>query len=91
MWLGLVLILFIALLLLGGLAAGGVYAIVLIPIAAIVLVGALILSMWRRATQPREPTPRQHLSPDLPHSPGQNVHAAPSTPDQITDARQGAQ
>lgn len=52
MWLGLVFLFVIVLALLGGVVVGGIYALILLPIAAIILVGALGLTIWRRANDP---------------------------------------
>jgi hypothetical protein len=61
---------------------------VLVPIAAIILIGAVIYTMWGRASEPpnlrRE---RENIDP-LPHTPGQNVRPRPSD---IVDARQRSQ
>jgi hypothetical protein len=91
MWLALPLLLLIVLVLAGGLVVGGIYAIVLVPIAAIVLIGAVVYTMWDRASEPpnlrRE---RQGVAP-LPHTPGQNAQSSPSTPNEIVDAQRQSQ
>jgi hypothetical protein len=92
MWLGLVLILAVALALIGGVVVGGVFAFILVPIAAIIVVTALVMSMWARANRPREGAQRPG-SPDnsLPHGAHSNAASTPATPDQLVDARQQAQ
>ncbi|MBV9817853.1 MAG: hypothetical protein JOZ07_05820 [Solirubrobacterales bacterium] len=92
MWLAVPILIIVVLALLGGLAAGGVYAAVLIPIAAIILLVAMITSLWRRATgEGEDPRERRRTEVPLPHTSPQNTPATPATPDQIVDARREAQ
>ena len=79
------------LLLIGGLLAGGIYTIVFLPIAVIITVGAIIYTMWAKSTQPANlPGERERVQP-LPHTDHPNAAPAPSTPDQLVDARRGQQ
>jgi hypothetical protein len=93
MWLGLILLIIIVLALLGGVIVGGVYALVLLPIAAIILVGALLSMLWNRS---RDPAARAHtaerLRPPSVGGPGAEANApsAQATPDEILDARRDA-
>jgi hypothetical protein len=91
MWLALPVILLIVLALAGGLLVGGIYAIVLVPIAAIILIGAVIYTIWGRASEPPNLRRERENIDSLPHTPGQNAAAAPSTPNDIVDARQRSQ
>lgn len=87
MWLIFIALPLFVLLLAAGLIVGGVYAIVLVPIAAIILIGAVIYVMWGRATEPENiPGERERVKP-LPHTDHANTAPAPSTPDQLVDAR----
>lgn len=91
MWLALALIIVVILVALGGLVAGGIYAAVLIPIAVIVLLGGLIAAMWRRSSDPSRRVRRTEEQAQPAHSPGHNAAAAPSTPDDLVNARQQSQ
>lgn len=91
MWLGVLLILVVVLVALGGVVAGGIYAAILLPIAAIVLIAGLISVMWRRSNDPSERVRRSERHVQPAHSPGHNAAAAPSTPDDLVDARQQTQ
>lgn len=93
MWLGIVVAFGVLLALIGGLVVGGIFALVLVPIAVIIVVVAVVLSMWARATSGR-PSPedeRSRSAPAYPHGGHSNVSAAPTTPDQLVDARQKSQ
>lgn len=91
MWLyviGLPLLLFLVI---GGLLAGGVYTIVFLPIAAIIIAGAVLYTMWGRSARPADiPGEAERVEP-LPHAHHSNVAAPPTTPDQLVDARREAQ
>jgi uncharacterized membrane protein YfcA len=94
MWLGLVLVILVILVLLGGLVAGGVYAAVLIPIAAIILISSLVITMWRRSNDPEArhgPAGSVGWPPPVNTSTGSGVNdpKAPDTPDEALKRRQG--
>jgi hypothetical protein len=91
MWLGLVLILAVVLALIGGVVVGGVFALILVPIAVIIVVSALLASMWSRANRPRQEGQTHTPDSSLPHGQHINAATAPATPDQLVDARQQAQ
>jgi hypothetical protein len=74
----------------GGLLAGGIYTIVFLPIALIVVAIVVVFTMYGKS--PR----RRTLPRDQPTAPGPttghvNVAPSPSTPAQLTDARRQAQ
>lgn len=78
-------------LIVGGLLAGGIYTIVFLPVAVIIAGGAIIYTMWGRATEPQNvPGERERVKP-LPHTDHANTGGAPSSPDQLVDARRGEQ
>jgi hypothetical protein len=84
----------VVLALLGGTVAGGVYTLVLIPLAAIVAVSAIVYAMWGRATQGRAgaDTHATATSVDpLPHTPRRPSGRAPSSPEGLADARRQQQ
>ncbi|MFZ0088591.1 MAG: hypothetical protein WAL63_03730 [Solirubrobacteraceae bacterium] len=91
MWLVLIAVPILVLLVLGGLLAGGVYAIVLVPIAVVIGVGAVIYLMWGQATRASHIPSEQDRVQPLPHTGHANAAATPSTPDQLVDARQQEQ
>lgn len=80
-------------LLVGGLLAGGIYTIVFLPIAVIIAGGALLFTMWGRATTPEKiPTERarDEVQP-LPHSMPGGAGGAPTSPEGLVDAQRQAQ
>ncbi len=91
MWLVLIFAPIVVLLLAGGLLVGGVYAIVLVPIAVIIGVAAVVWLMWASAARPEKiPGEREPVQP-LPHTNHANTASTPSTPDDLVDARQREQ
>lgn len=93
MWLGIVIAFAVLLALIGGVVVGGIFALILVPIAFIIVIAAVLMSMWARATSGR-PSPddeRSRSAPAYPHGGHQNASAAPGTPDQLVDARQKSQ
>jgi hypothetical protein len=70
----------------GAVLLGGVFTLVLVPIAAITVFAAFAFSWWTRArgsgsgARERRPTP-------LPHSEHSNTASVPTTPAELTDAR----
>ncbi len=91
MWLALPLLFVVLLALVGGLVVGGVYAIVLIPIAVIIAVFGAAYVVWARSKQAPPPDERHTEVDPLPHSGHSNTAATPSTPDQLVDARRSEQ
>ena len=78
----------------GGTLLGGVYTIILVPLAAIALISALIYSLWGRALQGREGTATDaaHTSTDpLPHRRRRPSGRAPTSPEALADARRQQQ
>jgi hypothetical protein len=78
-------------LIVAGLLLGGAWAFVFIPIAVIVVLGGGGFTL-ARASRHRETIPgeREPIRP-LPHTGHANTAAAPSTPDQLVDARRTEQ
>lgn len=78
-------------LIVGGLLAGGIYTIVFLPVAVIIAIAATLYTMWGRSTQPENiPGERERVKP-VPHSGHSNTPSAPSTPEQLADARRAQQ
>lgn len=91
MWLYIFVIPLVIVMLVGGLLAGGIFTIVFLPLALIIVAATIIYTMWAGSNDPpnlrRE---REHVEP-LPHTGHANTAATPSTPDQLVDARRGEQ
>ena len=91
MWLYIFVVPLVVVMVIGGLLAGGIFTIVFLPIALIIIAATIIYTMWAQSTQPQNiPGERERVKP-LPHTPHGNATSAPSTPDQLVDARQGEQ
>lgn len=91
MWLGLPVLILAVLALVGAVVGGGVFTLVLVPIAILFALAAIGYSMWNRASHPHETEQGTPTSGPLPHSNHSNASVAPSTPDQLVDARQKQQ
>ncbi|HEX4011894.1 MAG TPA: hypothetical protein VHX62_17865 [Solirubrobacteraceae bacterium] len=78
-------------LVIGGLLAGGIFTIVFLPIAVIIIVSAILFTMWgrkdERPTAPSERPSEQSFSANQ----APNSAPTPSTPDQLVDARRATQ
>jgi hypothetical protein len=77
----------------GGLASGGIFTIIFIPLGAMMLVVAVLLGMWHRAQEARAGGQTQGSKVDpapLRHTPPQGA-PTPSTPEELVDARRAQQ
>jgi hypothetical protein len=76
----------------GGVASGGIFTIIFIPLGAIMLVTGVLSGMWGRAQQgsTRRETRHAEEPAPLPHTPSQ-APASPTTPGQLADARRAQQ
>jgi hypothetical protein len=73
----------------GGVASGGIFTIIFIPLGAIMLVVAVLSGMWGRARQGSAggETHATTTGPaPLRHTPGQGT-PRPNTPEELADAR----
>ena len=94
MWLYPLLLALIALAIVGGVLGGGVYTIVLIPLAVIALVTGAVVAVWSRATAggPGAPSDTgQAGSRPLPHHPPGGARRVRTSPEALTDARRQQQ
>ena len=94
MWFYPLLIVLVVLALVGGTLAGGVYTLVLIPLAVIVGVSAVVYAMWGRSMQSKAgaDTHATAASVDpLPHTRPRPSGRAPSSPEGLADARRQQQ
>lgn len=94
MYLGVVLIGLAVLFALAGIFSGGVFTIVLVPLAVIAVVSAVVTLLSARAagitptlTQPPGPMPKGRVKADSEPPPGE----VPVTPDEYVEARQKSQ
>lgn len=89
MWLAFPLFVAILFMLIGGVLLGGVFTLVLVPLAIIAAISALGWAVWARATGAvgTKEEPGTAGEP-LPHSSHRNQSAAPATPDELVDAKQ---
>ena len=94
MWFYPVVVVLVILGVVGGSLAGGIFTIVLVPLAAIVLISAVVYSLWGRALQ-RDggvSTDATHTSDrPLPHERRRTRGRAPSSPEGLVDARRQQQ
>jgi hypothetical protein len=78
----------------GAFAGGGIFTIVLIPVALVILGASVLFSMWGRSAQGAAggATEETHASDrPLPHSRRRSTGTAPSSPEQLADARRAQQ
>lgn len=88
MWLSFPTLLFVVLALIGAVIGGGVFTLVLVPVAVLLMLAAIVYSMWMRSSKPGETPQGGRDETALPHSEHRNTAPAPATPDQLVDARQ---
>jgi hypothetical protein len=94
MWFYPLLLVIVILAVVGGTLAGGVYTIVLIPLAVIVIISAVVYAMWGRAMQADAgaSTDASATSTEpLPHQRQRPTGRAPSSPEGLADARRQQQ
>jgi hypothetical protein len=81
----------ILVLVIAGLLLGGVYTLVLLPIALVLVLGFGTYAFYKRSSKPSDiPGERERVRP-LPHTDHVNTPTAPSTPDQLVDAQRAQQ
>ena len=94
MWFYPLLLALVVLAIVGGTLAGGIFTIVLVPLAAIALVSAVVYALWGRAMEGSAGarTDASHVSHEpLPHSRRRPSGRAPSSPERLVDARRQQQ
>jgi uncharacterized membrane protein YfcA len=94
MWFYPLVIVLVILAVVGGTLAGGIFTIVLVPLAAIVLISGLVYTLWGRALQggagdSTEGT--QASRRPLPHRRPRPSGRAPSSPERLADTRRQQQ
>lgn len=98
MWLGLFGLLILLILLAAGIALGGIFTLILVPVAILAALAALITMLMARQNQVaaggnRKPTSTVGAEQPLPHSPPEQAARAATpaaTPDDVLEARRGA-
>lgn len=94
MWFYPLIVLLAILAIAGATLGGGIFTIVLIPLALIALGSAVVYGMWARATQAKEGTASasaEEPGRPLPHRRRRPSGRAPSTPGRLADARRQQQ
>lgn len=94
MWFYPVLLALVILGVVGGSLAGGIFTIVLVPLAVIVLISAVMYSLWGRSLEGSAgvATDASHTSRrPLPHRRRRPAGRAPSSPEGLADARREQQ
>jgi hypothetical protein len=94
MWFYPLLIVLVILAIVGGTLAGGVFTLVLIPLAVIVGVSAIVYAMWGRALQSQTGGATDATTAKaepLPHTEARPSGRAPSSPQRLADARRQQQ
>ncbi|HEY2318845.1 MAG TPA: hypothetical protein VGH67_11120 [Solirubrobacteraceae bacterium] len=91
MWLVIFVVPLGIIMLIGGLLAGGIYTIVFLPIALIVVVMAGLFMLWGKSQSRRSlPSDRATTAPAQ-STEYSNTPPRPSTPDELVDARRSVQ
>ena len=95
MWLYIIAVLLLVFGIVGSVVSGGIFTILVLPLGAIVLLGAVVAGMWARSTGARahggksaseiEPRPLPHTNRPQPGASGT------TSPEQLVDARREAQ
>jgi hypothetical protein len=78
----------------GGIFGGGIFTIVLIPIAFIIAASALIFSLWSRSSEGSagaDVDAHPSTNRPLPHSFRRDSGHAPSSPERLADSRRTQQ
>jgi hypothetical protein len=94
MWFYPVLLALVILAIVGGTLAGGIFTIVLVPLAGIVLISAVVYSLWARALQGSAgaDTDASHTTDrPLPRHRRRPSGRAPSSPQRLADTRRQQQ
>ena len=92
MWLGLMLAIIIVLALVASIFSGGIFTIVVLPLAVVIAFVVMIVAAWGRGSARSKDPPRESAGrAPLPHSGHSNTAPAPTTPDQLVDARRAQQ
>jgi predicted phage tail protein len=89
MWLYIIAAFLVLVGIIGGVASGGIFTLIFIPLGAIMLVTAVLMGMWYRAQQGRSGGQTQGSTTEhapLRHTPPQGA-PTPTRPEELADAR----
>jgi hypothetical protein len=89
MWFYMIAVFLLAVGIIGGVASGGIFTIIFIPLGVIMVIVAVLAGMWTRASQGSsggETEGSKAEPPPLRHTPPQGA-PAPTTPEELADAR----
>jgi predicted membrane metal-binding protein len=90
MWLYIIALVLLIFGIVGGVLTGGIFTIVLLPLGILALVCAIGYGAWARKAQGQHGAAtdaRASTGRPLPSSQHSNTASAPTTPDELTDAR----
>jgi flagellar basal body-associated protein FliL len=88
MWLGLLGIVIAVFVAIAGVLTGGIFTIILVPLAVIAIVATVVYAMWGYAAGAGTQQEAESLGDPLPHSEHTNAALRPNTPDELVNARQ---
>ena len=92
MWLAFLFFVVAVFVAIAGVLSGGVFTIILVPVAVIAIIGGIVYSaLGVAAGAGTQQEVEEARSQPLPHSGHSNVAARPTTPTEIADARRQAQ
>jgi mannose/fructose/N-acetylgalactosamine-specific phosphotransferase system component IID len=89
MWLALLFVIVGVFIAIAGVLTGGIFTLILVPLAVIGVIAAVVYTMWGYASGAgTQQEVEASMGDPLPHSNHANVPARPNTPDELVDARQ---
>jgi hypothetical protein len=94
MWLYLLALVLVILGIVGGIASGGIFTIVLVPVGLIVAGSAALYAMWGRSVQGKagaNADAAPSTNRPLPHSQERDSGHVPTSPERLADARRSGQ
>ncbi|MDQ6817499.1 MAG: hypothetical protein M3018_08850 [Actinomycetota bacterium] len=94
MWLYLLALVLLILGIVGGVASGGIFTIILVPLGLIVAASALLYAMWGRSAQRSAGGDAEAASSTnrpLPHTRERASGHVPTSPERLADARRSQQ
>lgn len=89
MWLYMIAVFLLLFGIIGGVASGGIFTLIFIPLGAVMLVVAVLMGMWHRSQEGRAGAQTEGSKTEqapLRHTPPQGA-PTPTTPEELADAR----
>ncbi|HJS94588.1 MAG TPA: hypothetical protein VJ741_10015 [Solirubrobacteraceae bacterium] len=93
MWFYMIAVFLVLVGIIGGVASGGIFTLIFIPLGAIMFVVAVLMGMWHRAQQGSSGGQTEGSKTEqapLRHTPAQGT-PAPTRPEELVDARRAQQ